>query len=81
MLLVKAGQPVNDFVEKLSLPLEPGDIIIDGGDSKYEDTMRSTAYVESQGLLHVGNATTSHGTIHGTTHSRVGKALKGVMAT
>jgi len=43
--------------------------------------MRRTAYVESQGLLHVGNATTSHGTIHGTTHSRLGKALKGVMAT
>ena len=48
MLLVKAGQPVDDFIEKLIPLLEPGDIIIDGGNSNYEDTIRRTAYVESR---------------------------------
>ena len=55
MLLVKAGQPVDDFIEKLIPLLEPGDIIIDGGNSNYEDTIRRTAYVESKGLLYVGS--------------------------
>jgi len=34
--------------------LEPGDIIIDGGNSNFEDTIRRTAYVESKGLLYIG---------------------------
>lgn len=55
MLLVKAGQPVDDFIEKLLGLLEPGDIIIDGGNSNYEDSIRRTAYVESKGLLFVGS--------------------------
>ncbi|MFN8482457.1 MAG: decarboxylating NADP(+)-dependent phosphogluconate dehydrogenase [Anaerolineae bacterium] len=55
MLLVKAGQPVDDFIEKLIPLLEPGDIITDGGNSNYEDTIRRTAYVESKGLLYVGS--------------------------
>ena len=55
MLLVKAGQPVDDFIEKLIPLLEPGDIIIDGGNSNYEDSIRRTAYVESKGLLFVGS--------------------------
>ncbi len=55
MLMVKAGQPVDDFIEKLIPLLEPGDIIIDGGNSNYEDTMRRTKYVESKGLLYVGS--------------------------
>jgi 6-phosphogluconate dehydrogenase len=54
MLLVQAGQPVDDFIEKLLGALEPGDIIIDGGNSNYEDTIRRTAYVESKGLLYIG---------------------------
>ena len=54
-MLVKAGQPVDDFIEKLIPLLAPGDIIIDGGNSNYEDTMRRTAYVESKGLLFVGS--------------------------
>ena len=54
MMLVKAGQPVDDFIEKLVPLLEPGDIIIDGGNSNYEDTIRRTAYVESKGLLYIG---------------------------
>ncbi len=54
MLMVKAGQPVDDFIELLIPHLEPGDIIIDGGNSNYQDTMRRTAYVESKGLLYIG---------------------------
>ena len=54
MMLVKAGQPVDDFIKRLLTVLEPGDIIIDGGNSNYEDTMRRTAAVEAQGLLYIG---------------------------
>ncbi len=54
MMLVKAGAPVDEFIEQLLPHLEPGDIIIDGGNSLYEDTIRRTKYVESKGLLFVG---------------------------
>ncbi|MCE5230001.1 decarboxylating NADP(+)-dependent phosphogluconate dehydrogenase [bacterium] len=54
MLMVKAGKPVDDFIEQLIPHLEAGDIIIDGGNSHFPDTMRRTAYVESKGLLYIG---------------------------
>ena len=54
MLMVKAGQPVDDFIEKLLPCLEPGDVIIDGGNSHFPDTARRCAYVESKGLLYIG---------------------------
>lgn len=54
MLLVKAGQAVDDFIELLIPHLEPGDIIIDGGNSHFPDTIRRTKYVESKGLLYIG---------------------------
>ena len=54
MLLVKAGQPVDDFIEKLLPVLEPGDVIIDSGNSHFPDTIRRCAYVESKGLLYIG---------------------------
>lgn len=54
MLMVKAGQPVDDFIELLLPQLQKGDIIIDGGNSHYSDTNRRTKYVESKGLLFVG---------------------------
>jgi 6-phosphogluconate dehydrogenase len=54
MLLVKAGQPVDDFIELLLPLLDEGDIIMDGGNSNYNDTIRRTAYVESRGLLYIG---------------------------
>ncbi|MFA5651298.1 MAG: decarboxylating NADP(+)-dependent phosphogluconate dehydrogenase [Proteiniphilum sp.] len=54
MMLVKAGKPVDDFIELLIPLLEPGDIIIDGGNSHFPDTIRRTAHVESKGLLYVG---------------------------
>lgn len=54
MLMIKAGQPVDDVIEQLLPLIEPGDVIIDGGNSHYPDTMRRTKYVESKGLLYVG---------------------------
>src|SRR3954464_9245420 len=54
MMLVKAGKPVDEFIDLLIPHLEPGDIIIDGGNSLFEDTIRRTKYVESKGLLYVG---------------------------
>src|SRR5438067_675045 len=54
MLMVKAGAPVDEFIEHLLPHLEAGDIIIDGGNSLYEDTIRRTKYVESKGLLFIG---------------------------
>src|SRR5207237_4976194 len=54
MLMVKAGKPVDEFIEQLLPHLEAGDIIIDGGNSLFEDTMRRTKYVESKGLLYIG---------------------------
>ena len=53
-LMVKAGQAVDDFIEKLSPVLDPGDVIIDGGNTHFPDTARRTAYVESKGLLYIG---------------------------
>ncbi|HBG41457.1 MAG TPA: phosphogluconate dehydrogenase (NADP(+)-dependent, decarboxylating) [Porphyromonadaceae bacterium] len=54
MMLVKAGQPVDGFIDQLIPLLEPGDIIIDGGNSHFPDTIRRTEYVESKGLLYIG---------------------------
>ncbi len=54
MILVKAGPPVDAFIEQLLPALEDGDIIIDGGNSHFPDTIRRTEYVESKGKLYIG---------------------------
>ncbi len=54
MMLVKAGKPVDEFIEQLLPHLEAGDIIIDGGNSLFEDTNRRVKYCEGKGLLFVG---------------------------
>ena len=54
MMMVKAGQAVDALIEQLLPYLEEGDILIDGGNSHFPDTIRRTAYVESKGLLYVG---------------------------
>ncbi|MBQ8562433.1 MAG: decarboxylating NADP(+)-dependent phosphogluconate dehydrogenase [Firmicutes bacterium] len=54
MMMVKAGTAVDDLIEQLIPYLEEGDILIDGGNSHFPDTIRRTAYVESKGLLYVG---------------------------
>ena len=54
ILLVKAGPPVDMFIEMLLPHLDAGDIIIDGGNSHFPDTNRRTKYVEGHGLLYIG---------------------------
>ena len=54
MIMVKAGAAVDETIEQLLEVFEKGDVIIDGGNSNYQDTMRRTAYVESKGLLYIG---------------------------
>ncbi len=54
MIMVKAGKPVDDFIEVLIPYLDKGDIIIDGGNSHYSDTIRRTRYIEEKGLLFIG---------------------------
>jgi 6-phosphogluconate dehydrogenase len=54
MLMVPAGRPVDDLIEQLVPLLEPGDVVIDGGNSDYRETIRRAALVESKGLLYVG---------------------------
>ncbi len=54
MLMVKAGAAVDAFIEKLIPLLEPGDVIIDGGNTHFSETERRTEYVESKGLLYIG---------------------------
>lgn len=54
IILVKAGKPVDDFIEQLIPLMDRGDVIIDGGNSYFKDTMRRTDYVESRGLYYIG---------------------------
>lgn len=54
MMMIKAGDPVDEVIEKLIPLLDKGDIIIDGGNSHFKDTERRTKYVESNGLLYIG---------------------------
>ena len=54
MMMVKAGAPVDALIEQIIPHLEPGDIIIDGGNSNYVDSTRRTQYLEEKGLLFIG---------------------------
>ena len=54
MMMVKAGAAVDALIDTLIPHLEKGDIIIDGGNSHFPDTIRRTQYVESKGLLYIG---------------------------
>jgi 6-phosphogluconate dehydrogenase len=54
MIMVKAGAPVDALIEQLIPLLEIGDIIVDGGNSHFPDTIRRTSLVESKGLLYIG---------------------------
>src|SRR5664279_1320860 len=54
MLMIKAGEAVDEMINILIPLLSPGDIIIDGGNTHYPDTNRRTALVESKGLLYIG---------------------------
>lgn len=54
MMMVKAGDAVDSTIDALLPLLEPGDVIIDGGNSHFPDTARRTALVESKGMLYIG---------------------------
>jgi 6-phosphogluconate dehydrogenase len=54
MMLVKAGPAVDALIAQLQPLLEPGDVIIDGGNTHYADTERRTAAVEAMGFLYCG---------------------------
>ncbi|KAN0064860.1 phosphogluconate dehydrogenase (decarboxylating) gnd1 [Thecaphora frezii] len=55
IILVKAGAAVDAFIDQLVPHLEKGDIIIDGGNSHYPDSIRRTQELEAKGLLFVGS--------------------------
>ncbi|CAO3684268.1 unnamed protein product [Umbelopsis ramanniana] len=55
MLLVKAGDAVDNFIDQLLPFLEKGDIIIDGGNSHFPDSIRRTEELEKKGILFVGS--------------------------
>jgi 6-phosphogluconate dehydrogenase len=54
MMMIKAGPAVDKLIDSLIPLLEPGDILIDGGNTHFPDTTRRTEYVESKGLLYIG---------------------------
>ena len=67
MLMIKAGAPVDEMIEQLIPLLESGDLIIDGGNSNYQDTERRTKQVEEQGFLYIGCGVSGgeEGALHG----------------
>ncbi len=54
MLMVRAGQAVDDFIETLIPHLHKGDLIIDGGNSHFPDSTRRTEYLKEKGILFIG---------------------------
>src|SRR5947209_8721444 len=55
MMMIKAGKPVDMTIDKIAPLLEPGDILIDGGNSWFKDTQERTARLEGKGLHFVGS--------------------------
>lgn len=70
MMMVKAGKPVDELIERLIPLLEAGDILIDGGNSNFRDTVRRVKKVESAGLYYVGTGVSGgeRGSAFGTEH-------------
>src|SRR5262245_8473168 len=67
MMMVKAGQPVDDLIEQLLPHLTKGDVLIDGGNEHFTNTERRTAYIEGKKLLYVGTGVSGgeEGALHG----------------
>lgn len=67
LMMVKAGQAVDELLEQLIPFLSPGDILIDGGNSHYEDTERRVNFIESQGFYFIGAGISGgqEGALHG----------------
>ncbi|MES9896323.1 MAG: NAD(P)-binding domain-containing protein, partial [Candidatus Thiodiazotropha endolucinida] len=54
LLMIRAGEPVDQVIKQLIPLLEPGDIVMDGGNSWFEDTRRRESYLRDKGLHFVG---------------------------
>jgi 6-phosphogluconate dehydrogenase len=67
MLMIKAGSPVDAAIEQLLPLLEEGDIIIDGGNSFFGDTIRRTNYLAEKGIRYIGTGVSGgeEGALHG----------------
>jgi len=67
MLMVKAGEPVDEFIKKLVPLLDKGDLIIDGGNSYFKDTIRRNKALEPKGILYIGTGVSGgeEGALHG----------------
>ncbi|AAD35523.1 6-phosphogluconate dehydrogenase [Thermotoga maritima MSB8] len=67
ILMVKAGKPVDDTISQLLPHLEPGDLIIDGGNSHYMDTERRFKELSEKGILFLGMGVSGgeYGALHG----------------
>lgn len=67
MMMVRAGNAVDDLMTQLFPYLSPGDILIDGGNSNYEDTNRRVKLAESKGLYFIGTGVSGgeEGALHG----------------
>lgn len=67
MMMLKAGSPVDQFIEQLLPFLEEGDLLIDGGNSNYQDTERRLELAEAKGLLYIGTGVSGgeEGALHG----------------
>jgi 6-phosphogluconate dehydrogenase len=67
MMMVKAGQPVDELIEQLLPHLTKGDVLIDGGNEHFTNTERRTAFIEGKKLLYVGTGVSGgeEGALHG----------------
>ncbi len=66
-IMVRAGEAVDEMIEQLVPLLSPGDVLIDGGNSNYEDTNRRVAEAEGKGLYYIGTGVSGgeEGALHG----------------
>lgn len=67
LIMVQAGKPVDEVISHAADLLSPGDIIIDGGNSFFQDTIRRTREAEARGLLFLGTGVSGgeEGALHG----------------
>ncbi len=67
MMMVKAGDPVDEVISEIVPLLEPGDILIDGGNSHYPDSTRRTRALKEKGILFIGTGVSGgeEGALHG----------------